>query len=1219
MLGVLCAGILQGTAAPVETMLHLDFQSSDLPGEWLSGKAPLGPGPMAPDYPGFTAGNQAGEFSGNRMLRFADDGKAEATRYRFDQGDSITLETWVRLRSIDNGQFVVLIAKGRHRTSQYGEMNQNYAMRLQGTSGGTRLGFLFTSRGGDGVKPEWHRWWSHVTLNPQSEWHHLAISYTFGKKDSLRGYIDGQPTTGEWDMGGATDRAPVVDGDALGIGSGYSRSSGVSLDGWLDEVRIHRGIVDAQVLQDRFQFVAPPPPPPPMPVSMLPADKVLVQICEEGVPTGKAWAKHPPQPTQTYEERALGFFREPQKYISTGVREDRANPHLLRAGLKVHWPAGTHRLLLRGRGAARLYINEKIAVETPFPSSSSDGHHGLDIQDDYLDLGPDFRFAPPGNREEWKEYTTQGGEHAIVLETFVGLLVGKNNRRPELGETVAAISFEGSDRWQLIAPDGDLIPYNDAGWHQYEQDRTTYLDQVDAQERARLRELASDYWKQRRAQAQAWLESTPEVEVPALPEGYPSLNPVDHFIGAQAAEASRSIQANQSGTVDFFGQIKPLLESRCLECHQGAKAKGGLRLDSLEAARAGGKSDGTGILPGSPAESSILHRVKTDDEDDIMPPKGDRLSPQEIALLETWIREGAAWPKYDLQEVRFTGLSEDLAFLRRLSLDTVGVPPSEKEIQTFLRDAPRDRRGRAIDRLLKDPRWADQWMGYWQDVLAENPNIINPTLNNSGPFRWWIEESLLDDKPMDLFVTELIRMEGSVRYGGPAGFGIASQNDVPMAAKGIILGGAFLGVELKCARCHDAPGHTWKQKDLFQVAAMLSRKPVEVPKTSSVPIDEIHKTGRKPLIEVTLKPGTPVPPVWPFQAFVQDSSVIQPEHPDDTRDQLAAFITSPTNERFAQVLANRVWERLMGRGLVSKVEDWQRSERSHQELLRWLGRELVRSGYQLKAVARLILESHAYQRAVDPGLREAHPLFAAQSARHLEAEQIVDSLFSATGAPFDLEEVSLDIDSVRTDNSSITLGVPERAWMLASTSNERDRPSLSLPRIQAVASFMEAFGWRGARQDPANRRETAPNVIQPAVLAHGAMGVWLTRLSDRHELTELALEDQTVEALIDRLFLRLLTRKPTRAERLTYLELLKPGYEDRRQDPGPLEPVTRVREKYVSWSNHLDGEANQLRMRQEEQARRGDPPTHRLQSDWRERLEDMIWALVNSPEWIYTP
>ncbi|MDG2122801.1 MAG: DUF1553 domain-containing protein, partial [Verrucomicrobiales bacterium] len=293
-------------------------------------------------------------------------------------------------------------------------------------------------------------------------------------------------------------------------------------------------------------------------------------------------------------------------------------------------------------------------------------------------------------------------------------------------------------------------------------------------------------------------------------------------------------------------------------------------------------------------------------------------------------------------------------------------------------------------------------------------------------------------------------------------------------------------------------------------------------------MDKLHNRGRKPLIEVTLQPGASVKPAWPFPQFnPEHNATTLIQFPDNPRDQLAALITAPTNQRFAQVMANRIWHRLMGRGIVATVADWEKGTATHPDLLAWLGRQLTNSGYDAKALARTIMNSHAYSRTTDPTLTGPGPLYVAPAPRRLQAEQIVDSLFAATGTPFDLEELSLDIDGGRTLNNSITLGVPRRAWMLASTSNERDRPSLSLPKIQAVSSFMETFGWRGARQDPVTIRDSEPNVLQPAIAANGTMATWLTRLSDNHGITRLALQDQPVELLVDRLVLRLLTRHPT--------------------------------------------------------------------------------------------
>ncbi|WP_166825695.1 DUF1553 domain-containing protein [Thalassoroseus pseudoceratinae] len=1204
-----------------EPILQWRFDGTSQPGAWAGKFGTPSDGPRPPRYPEFHEDNIATQFVGHEgWIVVKDHERGGFTNIRFGKGDTFAFETWLKVKSIRKGRIVYLMGKGRHGSlsEKLGVNNQNYAVRLQGTDAGAQIGLLFTTKEPKSGAVEWHRWWSGPKV-PLTGWHHIALSFTFGQSGSLQAFIDGQPVAGTWDLGGATDLPPIQDAADLIIGTGYQRDESQSFQGWMDNIAIYRKPFQAEEISKRYVFV---PPPPPVTREMIPPGKVLVQISEDGVPASNNWPEEP-QVTESYEEHVFGLFEVPHKYVSTGVRGDRANPSHLRASAIVELPAGKHRLLLRGRGPCRLTIDGKQLLKTGARPGDGAGHDLLSKQDNYLDLGPTFRFAPPGNRESWCDFETDGGEHFVILETILGGVTGGSRFRPELGETVVAVSLEGSESWSLMSPGDRHVDYTDAGWAAYESERREWLAKVNAKARSKCRDANSEYWNKRRQEAAKWLAETEDVEIPSLPEGYPAHNAIDHFIAQRIDVAAKASRQSQASGVSYFREIRPLLEARCYSCHQGEKAQGGLRIDNHVSMLEGGDAYGPSIVPGHPDQSALIARIAASDESEVMPPKGDRLSAKEVDLLKRWIEGGAVWPQFDVTNFEPTPLADDLKFLRRVTLDTVGVTPTEAEIQAFMNDDPASRRENVIERLLKDPRWADHWMGYWLDVLAENPNMINPTLNNTGPFRWWLYESMLDNKPADLFVTELIRMEGSERFGGPAGFATATQNDLPMAAKGIIVSSAFLGVQMKCARCHDAPSHVSLQKDLLELAASLKQKTVKLPKSSSVPAGRLDHGGRKPLIEVTLAPGAEVKPAWPFERYCDESIAdVLAEKPESPRDRLATLITAPQNERFAQVMVNRIWQRLMGRGLVENVDDWERGEPSHPELLRWLGRQFVASGYDVKAISRLILSSHAYQRATDVTLAETSPLYVAPAPRRLTAEQIVDSVFHATGTPFDLEEVSLDIDSVRAVRNAISMGKPRRSWMLASTSNERDRPSLSLPRITAVTSVLEAFGWRGARQDPRSLRETEPDVLQPAIFANGVMSIWLTRLSDRHGLTQLALEDQPVEELVDRVFLRLLTRQPTTAERERYIRVLSEGYESRvipESERALPKPEKREPVRYVSWSNHVDGPANALALEKEADARRGDPPTNALNEDWRLRMEDFVWAVLNAPEWVYTP
>ena len=559
--------------------------------------------------------------------------------------------------------------------------------------------------------------------------------------------------------------------------------------------------------------------------------------------------------------------------------------------------------------------------------------------------------------------------------------------------------------------------------------------------------------------------------------------------------------------------------------------------------------------------------------------------------------------------------ADDAAFLRRLSLDVVGRIPTPDEIDRFLADPPATRRAAAVDRLLADDLgWADGWVAHWQDVLGENPSLVKGTLNNTGPFRDWLHEAFYDDLPADRFATELVRMRGVSHLGGPAGFGEATQNDAPFAAKAHVLAQAFLAADMTCARCHDAPSRPFLQRDLFGFAAMLKRGPQKVAPGSSLPPGMVGSAA----VEVTLLPGTSVPPAFtltdisgggPDARFLSD--------PDDTRERLALLVTGPQNRRFAEVMVNRLWARHLGRGLHDTPHDWSFGEPSHPDLLAHLADELVRGGYDLKRVARLILTSHAYGREPAENYESA-ALFAGPTRRRMTAEQVIDSLFTACGKRFKAGQLTLDADGAMAADTGAHFGRPRRAWQFASLSSDRDRQSLTLPRAEPFVDVLAAFGWRSTRPDPRHDRDHAPAVTQPGLLANGVLGRRFTRLSDDSRFTAFAVDDLTLDELAEHTVRAVFTRLTTAAERTLFREMLGDGYESRRSGAGP-NPPHFYRHTGVSWSNHFDPESARRQIALKKEVEAGDPPTPRLTPDWRERYEDVLWVLLNSPEFVFVP
>jgi hypothetical protein len=596
----------------------------------------------------------------------------------------------------------------------------------------------------------------------------------------------------------------------------------------------------------------------------------------------------------------------------------------------------------------------------------------------------------------------------------------------------------------------------------------------------------------------------------------------------------------------------------------------------------------------------------------------ERMAPQAAGVSV----DGFIDAKLSTAGVKPTAALSDLEFLRRVTLDTTGLIPTPEQVRAFLKDDVATRRRKAVDRLVDDPSWADHWVSYWQDVLAENPGILKPDLNNTGPFRWWMHQSFSDNISFDRFAAELVQLEGSATLGGPASFALATLNDAPMAAKADILGQAFLGQKMSCARCHDAPFHPFKQKDLFAMSAMLEGKPVKLPVTSTVPQGE---GGRKPAVTSALKPGEMIAPEWPFAKLVShaEAGALPAAGKVETRRELAAYIISPENERFAQVVANRVWKRYMGVGIVEPADDWSRGKASHPELLAYLGTEFMRSGYDMKHLARLVLSSRAYQRTASgvpaDQMSAAKRLFAGPAHRNLTAEQLVDSLHLAAGKTFDCEEMNLNPAGDRTAKQFLNLGNPTRGWQMTALSNERDRPALALPIAQSIVDVMTTFGWRQSRQSPATDRDDAASAMQTLILANGVLGTRMARLSDDSWFTEMALGERPVSALVDETFMRVLSRAPLAEEKAQFSRLLEPVYAGRVVAGAKARATKRESDGRVSWSNHLSAEASLIRMEEERKLRFGDQPTARLAAPFRERYEDMLWALMNSPEFAMVP
>ena len=336
---------------------------------------------------------------------------------------------------------------------------------------------------------------------------------------------------------------------------------------------------------------------------------------------------------------------------------------------------------------------------------------------------------------------------------------------------------------------------------------------------------------------------------------------------------------------DFVRDVRTIFETHCYRCHGEEKQKSGYRLDAKSIAFAGGDVYGPAIVPGNPSESVLVQLVKSSDAGERMPPEGSSLSPAQIALIERWIEGGAIWPDgidkvivedkrnhwalrprsavvlpaiqdadwprdgidyFVAEKLEQAGLDSTReanrsTWLRRVSLDLLGLPPTPQDYAHFLEDSSPDAYEKIVDRLLSSPRYGERWGQHWLDVVryADTHGFeVNTERPNAWPYRDWVISALNQDIPFDRFICQQIAgdqlnadaatgflVTASVLLPGQIGQDepskrLARQDSLDEIV--VNVSQTFLALSVGCARCHDHKFDAISQLDYYRMQAFVA-------------------------------------------------------------------------------------------------------------------------------------------------------------------------------------------------------------------------------------------------------------------------------------------------------------------------------------------------------------------------------------------------------------
>jgi hypothetical protein len=372
-----------------------------------------------------------------------------------------------------------------------------------------------------------------------------------------------------------------------------------------------------------------------------------------------------------------------------------------------------------------------------------------------------------------------------------------------------------------------------------------------------------------------------------------------------------------------------------------------------------------------------------------------------LQLRSVQLPPGDGHPIDRLLGVSDSPVVDDARFARRVWLDLAGVLPTPEQLDEFVRDQTPDKRAKLVRRLLNDlALYPSHWISFWQDLLRDGKLDVGST-DVFQPITVWLVKALEHNFPYDMMARELINpvgLEDAIQYKYDSLAGKAKSDrryDAPDAA-GFVAGlqagleiphgdqqwqvqatqnisQVFLGVQIKCATCHDSFMDDWKMEDAWGLASIYTDEPLEAFRCE-IP------TGTKPVAKFL---------------FEEVGQIDPAASTADRRARFAELVTAKENGRFPRTIVNRLWARLMGRGLIEPVDEMHR-DAFHPDLLEWLAGDFVEHGYDLKHTITVIVTSRAYQMAAAESQADGEP-FRGPLAKRMTAEQFEDSVSQLTG------------------------------------------------------------------------------------------------------------------------------------------------------------------------------------------------------------------------------